>query len=185
MAKYKLMPPLELLQRTYRYDPTDGYIYWVADSPNGQRFCGDIASRGLQVRVGNTTYKTSRLAWFMGTGQDPAHFHVDHINGDIHDNRLENLRLATYSQNQANSTATRAGRTLPKGVYQRGSRYRAYIKAHGRSLCLGTFCTPEEASAAYQTKAKESWGDYSTYRTTPSYYRPSSALPHPQETSND
>lgn len=39
---------------------------------------------------------------------------------------------------------------LPTGVYRHGSRYQAYYTRNGRRHHLGTFPTPEEASAAYQ-----------------------------------
>jgi hypothetical protein len=178
MSKYYQMPSLVSLQERYTYDPETGSIAWAIDSPNGQRFKGDPAGgvnneHGHRIKINNRLYKTSRIAWFMATGQDPGNLHVDHINGDIYDNRLSNLRLVTCSQNQANSTAARAGRLLPKGVYRRGSRYRAAIKANGTMLCLGTFDTPKEAHAAYMAKAKELWGDYATDRKVPSFYRSS------------
>lgn len=41
-------------------------------------------------------------------------------------------------------------RQLPKGVTRKGSRFQAQIRVNKKKRTLGTFGTPEEASAAYQ-----------------------------------
>lgn len=107
----------------------------------------------------------------MQTGEDPGDLHVDHIDGNIYNNRFSNLRLATYSQNQANSTCNRDGRSLPRGVYKRGARYRAQIKYDGKLHCLGSYDTPEQAFDAWSQKAKELWGEFATERSQGTFYK--------------
>jgi hypothetical protein len=46
-------------------------------------------------------YSAHRLAWFYVHGKWPQSG-IDHRNGDIGDNRIENLREATQAQNCAN-----------------------------------------------------------------------------------
>lgn len=48
-----------------------------------------------------------------------------------------------------------SGRDLPTGVQRRQQRFRAQIEFDGRCRSLGTFDTPEEASAAYQAAWRE------------------------------
>ena len=62
---------------------------------------------------------------------------VDHINGNRLDNRKCNLRICNHSQNQMNVNY--------KGVYQKGNRYIAKIKIHGKAIHLGIFNIYEEA----------------------------------------
>jgi hypothetical protein len=78
----------------------------------------------------------------------PEDFEVDHINGNTLDNRKENLRLATRSENAANRKA--------KGFYKYGSKYRAFCG--GRAL--GYFLTEEEARDVYEKARKERYGEF-------------------------
>lgn len=45
-------------------------------------------------------------------------------------------------------------RSLPRGVYRDGKRFKASIQCEGAYQYLGLYATPEEASRAYQTAAK-------------------------------
>ncbi|AAO73153.1 gene 3.8 protein [Pseudomonas phage gh-1] len=66
----------------------------------------------LQTTSGRVHVKV----WEEAHGPVPKGMHVDHRNGDIHDNRLENLRLATPAQNIANSKLSEANKTGLKGL---------------------------------------------------------------------
>lgn len=83
--------------------------------------------------------------------------HIDHLNGNRKDNRLENLEYVTIRQNQMR--AFDGVRSLPLGVHftpsMKTKPYRALIMADSIRIHLGYFETPELASTAYLTKAKE------------------------------
>jgi hypothetical protein len=68
--------------------------------------------------------------WVEAHGPVPEGFVVDHRNGDIHDNRLENLRLATVAQNIANSKLSVVNSTGLKGLSWDSARmkFRGAIK---------------------------------------------------------
>lgn len=82
---------------------------------------------------------------------------VDHINRNGLDNRRSNLRLATPSQNAANS-GPRSGSY--KGVTQRQARWRAQIRIDGHNMQIGTYDTPEDAARAYDARAFAAWGEF-------------------------
>jgi len=86
---------------------------------------------------------------------------VDHTNLNGEDNRWTNLRLATYSQNAANSFARPSNVPL-KGVTleKRTGRYFARIKINYQNIHLGTFDTAEEAHAAYVAAAQKYFGEF-------------------------
>jgi hypothetical protein len=83
---------------------------------------------------------------------------VDHINNDRYDNRRENLRYATRSQNAQNRIRPSTSQ-LPRGVNPtKQGRFNAMISFEGKTYYLGTYLTPEEAAAKYDCKALELYG---------------------------
>ena len=93
---------------------------------------------------------------------DAGGLHVDHVNGNGLDNRLENLRVATPSQNQRNIGRRADNASGYKGVSWRAgcAKWRAYITIDGRQHHLGYYSTPELAHAAYGTAATELHGEF-------------------------
>jgi hypothetical protein len=90
---------------------------------------------------------------------------VDHRNGDGLDNRRNNLRIATQSQNGANRPKDR--HTSPvtsqyKGVYWDKSRgkWMAVIHYDGRSRSLGRFEDELVAATTYDKEAIRVWGEF-------------------------
>jgi len=83
----------------------------------------------------------------------PPHLQVDHINGDILDNRKSNLRICTQAQNAANSPRQRNNTSGYKGVSKNGDSWMAKIMIDKRPIYLGTFSTKELAAKAYNTAA--------------------------------
>lgn len=93
----------------------------------------------------------------------PEDMQVDHINGDPLDNRRENLRLATPSQNQANGTKRAGATSVYKGVswHKKARKWRATIGiGNGKQQHLGFYRTPQMAALAYDFRAFELWGAY-------------------------
>lgn len=91
-----------------------------------------------------------------------SHEHVDHINGNPLDNRRENLRLATRSQNMANSTRRSDNTSGYKGVcWDKGmQKWRAGLSVNGKTRYLGCFDSPEQAHAVYLEAAKALHGEF-------------------------
>lgn len=100
-----------------------------------------------------------RVIWALERGEWPAG-EVDHINCDPSDDRLENLRLATSSQNKANRRKTKANKAGVKGVLPYRDKFTAQIAVGGVSRHLGVFDTVEAAGAAYASAAMSSFGEF-------------------------
>lgn len=88
--------------------------------------------------------------------------HVDHINGNGLDNRRQNLRLATVSQNLRNQRTSSQNTSGQKGVgwHKQRQKWRAYIKVHGVSHHLGLFDSKDEAADAYAKASAELHGEF-------------------------
>ena len=94
-------------------------------------------------------------------GLKPGDPGVDHRDGNGLNNRRENLRRATKSQNAMNQQKTR-GTSRFKGVrwHKDCKKWTAEIKFDGKKKHLGLFNTEEEAAKAYNRKAEELFGEY-------------------------
>ena len=88
--------------------------------------------------------------------------HVDHINHNPLDNRRINLRCCTRSQNLMNSIKRKGTSSVYKGVswFNASRKWKAYIKINTKQKYLGLFETETAAAVAYDTEAKELFGEY-------------------------
>ena len=110
----------------------------------------------LVVRINKRLYRLHRLIYLWMTGDLP--YFVDHMNRNTQDNRWNNLRAATHSQNQANNGRRR---TLPyRGITLRRSKYVAQCSYKGRPQYLGSFNNMEDAARAYDQRAKQLFGEF-------------------------
>lgn len=114
------------------------------------------------LRVNGRVVKAHRWAWEREHGPIPDGMFIDHICWERSCVNPEHLRLATRSQNNAYLSGARSGRMhdLPRGVYLNGRRYSARVTVGGVLHHLGTFSTPEEASAAAETKRAILFGEF-------------------------
>lgn len=97
---------------------------------------------------------------FMHTYLVPDAQTVDHRNGDSLDNRKANLRPATTTENNQNRRRRRDNTSGYKGVWTRGTRWHASIRANGQRHYLGSHSTPDAAARAYDAAARELHGEF-------------------------
>lgn len=141
----------EEFKLNYVYNPNDGLIYYakwpgmqVATYVNSNGYCR------LTVAT-NKKYYVHQLAYLFMLGTlPPKGFHIDHIDGDKLNNKWDNLRLATPSQNSFNSKIHIDNTSGVKGVSWQSScnKWKASIKVNGNVFNLGTFATKDQAIAA-------------------------------------
>jgi len=115
----------------------------------------------ILIRVEKVLLRAHRLAWQYVYGAAPA-VELDHVNGVPSDNRIENLRLASRSQNIANSRRWRTNTSGAKGVYwcRQQQKWRARITVDRRSRHLGHFENIADAQAAYMAAAERAFGEF-------------------------
>lgn len=89
--------------------------------------------------------------------------YVDHIDHDMANNNVENLRMATNRQNQGNRNIAKIKQTCKyKGVHvdHRTGRYRAIIRDHGTRKHIGIYESAEDAAKAYDKELIKVQGKY-------------------------
>ena len=94
--------------------------------------------------------------------QTPKGMDCDHIHHDTLDNQESELRNCTRSQNVMNANRRKDNASGYKGVIRHGSKWRAQVKKDGKVLFRKQFETPEIAAQAYDTAAKEIFGEFAS-----------------------
>lgn len=171
----------EYLKSLLSYDTSTGLFVWLyrpgttrEDKIFNTRFFGKVAGRSKPDAYGYNTitirvdgkieyFRAHRLAWLYVYGEFPPDgVDLDHINYDPWDNRIDNLRIATRSQNNFNSDPCIRNTTGHKGVIWDKERFlwRAEIRKDGKNYHLGRFSDFDRACKVWQNKAIELYGEY-------------------------
>lgn len=157
------------VKKLFNYNNITGGLYWnikkALRTKIGNR-AGNIRKDGYRrIKINNKNYYEHRLIWLYFKGIFPKR--LDHINQNKSDNRIENLRESTRSQNHMNRKKQRTYQNQPcsskyKGVnYQKTSKkWVAYIQINKKGIRLGSFNTEKEAGLAYNKKAIELFGEF-------------------------
>lgn len=124
---------------------------------------GAKASDGYgHLQVNGRTTQVHRYAWECENGPIPDGMVIDHICHNRTCVNVAHLRLATQHQNSSNRSGARGFRkhNLPRGVCPKGPKYMARVKRLGVSYYLGTYATPEEASAVAVRARHDLFGEF-------------------------
>lgn len=124
--------------------------------------------KGQFRAVAATSRKNGRKSIYMHRllmGITDSSIQVDHIDGDMLNNVLSNLRVATNQQNKYNTKKPSNNSSGFKGVSfsKCANKWHAYISAENKRFHLGLFLTPEEAHAAYCSAAKKLHGEFARF----------------------
>jgi hypothetical protein len=114
------------------------------------------------IMIHRKLYLAHRLIFIWHNGFAPNE--IDHINRVRADNRIENLRASTTSQNHANEThrenTLNKYRGLQRTVLAGKIYWGARIMVDGKRNHLGMFKTPEDAAKAYNDAAIKYYGEF-------------------------
>lgn len=113
------------------------------------------SSRGYKIgRVGDKNLMAHVVAWAYVHEEWPDG-DIDHINGDRSDNRIENLRVVSRSDNLRNRGLCRRNKSGEIGIYWATDRKQWRVELANTKI--GSFDTKEEAIIA-RDEAKERMG---------------------------
>lgn len=122
---------------------------------------GSISSNGYpRVLVNGKARKVHRVVFLIHHGHLPKY--IDHIDGDKANNRIENLRECTRSQNQQNTGLLSNNSSGFKGVSwsKRLKKWFVQLRINGESIHLGFFNNKIEAAEAYDRAAIDNYGEF-------------------------
>ena len=149
------------LKEMLDYNKDTGKFIWRTPRGNNKIKAGDIAgsitSKGYGViKYNGKIYLVHRLVWLYVYGQFPTS-PLDHINCDKADNRLCNLREASYKQNSHNINKRKSCSSKYKGIHWDKNRqmWRARIVIDGKPRCLGFYTTEGDAHCVWCNFAEE------------------------------
>lgn len=141
------------LKEFLSYNPATGEFTHIYSPSNRVTIGGKAGWNSgdgyLRVRIDGAPHYLHRLAWLYITGEWPLH-EVDHINGDPSDNRMDNLRVVTHSNNLRNAKRPRDNTSGIIGVSwdKRLNKWIAKIKTGGEQMHLGVYGNIFDAACA-------------------------------------
>lgn len=152
------------LKEWLRYDPETGHFYWLKSPTNAVKQgakAGTIHDGYVLISIKGKVYRAHHLVWFYIHGAFPD-LHMDHINGKRDDNRIQNLRLVSRSQNQCNRRRQVNNKSGYKGVYWdiHKKKWAVQIAVKGKSKAIGRFDSVLEAAQAYDVAAQQIHGEF-------------------------
>jgi len=163
--KSKPLPHYERLHEIFSYDSQTGLLTWKRrDGVDRATRSWNTKNAGRSPRIDKHGYvvvavdghrfAAGRVIWKMMTGDDLIE--TDHRDGDPANNRWDNLRPASRSQQNMNRDS--------KGYYRdHTGRFRVQVCIEGRKIHVGRFATEEEARAAYLDATRKYFLEYSRH----------------------
>lgn len=157
------------LKQVLGFNPDTGTFTWKIALSNNTAV-GAIAGyqrKGgyLVINIDGRSYVAQRLVWFYVTEEWPLD-ELDHRDLNKGNNRFENLRPASHSNNAANCHRRKDNTSGHKGVSfdKRRGKWAAYINCNGARHSLGYHDSAIVAGSAYCVAADRLFGEFARHQ---------------------
>ncbi|WP_324029306.1 hypothetical protein GC087_21515 [Pantoea sp. JZ2] len=161
MSKLNELPRQEYLMDCFEYGRKNGALIWKErplehfinasqqkqfNTKFSKKIAGSIATVSVAenrkyrvVRLDGVLFYVHRIIYKLKTGDEPMI--IDHISGNTLDNRIENLRTCSITENCRNARISETNTSGCTGISwsQRKHRWRAYITVNKKQIYLGVF----------------------------------------------
>jgi hypothetical protein len=144
----------------------DGCLYWK--ETKGRRVAGKVAgwlsdTGYRKVGLFGKDHKEHRVIFFMHHGYFPKY--VDHINGVKTDNRIENLRECSASDNLCNQPKKKRNTSGYKNVYYHKKNKKWYVRIayKKKDMIFGYFDDLEFAALVAEEAREKYHGEFACH----------------------
>ena len=167
--KIKSLPPLSRLHELFEYRDDGVLIRKIDVAKNARKgdIVGNLTNYGyLNFQINGKKYFVHRIIYYMHHGHMDDTMQIDHIDGNPANNRIENLRLVTRSQNGCNRKIDKNSTTGVKGVswHKNIMKFEARIMKNNKRVHIGYYDTLEAAEKAITEARENEHGEYARHK---------------------
>lgn len=150
------------INKYFSYDKENGKLFWkdhwnestktrLIGKECGSIKLGPTGKKYLRVKISDGQYYVHQLVYFIETGLVDSKMHIDHIDGNGLNNKINNLRLVTHRKNQQNRHYhINKTKLVGASFREHAGRWVGKIAFKGRTLHLGYHDTELQAHEAYK-----------------------------------
>ena len=162
-ARSTVMLQKEDILDIFNYNINTGIFTWKKSRRGVAKgvVAGTLRQDGyVHLCIGEERHFAHRVVYLLMEGYMPEQ--VDHINGNRSDNRWENLRACTPSENSQNRRITNSKSGF-KNVnwHEQTKKWRVQVMIDGKSRSFGLYSNIEDAKRVAIIARKEIHGDFS------------------------
>jgi len=152
----------KLIKKDVIYNRELGKVFWKNRSDSIVKEGAEIGvlptSRHKGFNVRGRTCCVHRLIYWLENDTLPEM--VDHKNRDPRDNRIDNLRAATRSQNGMNANVRSNNKLGVKNVSPLRGKYKVQLYKDKKGICIGTFESLELAELIASEAREKYHGEF-------------------------
>jgi len=144
----------------------DGILYWKEKPSPKARVtvgtkAGALTKQGyVRLQLNGKKYRAHRVIYLMHYGETPSV--LDHMDSNKSNNKIENLRPATPSENGCNQKTRSDSKSGIKGVcwHERLNKWYTQIQLEGKKRYLGVYKDLQEAQSVVEDARVKLHGVY-------------------------
>ena len=165
--KINRLPDLEVLNKWFILDDTNGMLYWKERKAKHTEIggiVGKVNPKGYLVfHFDGVITRVHRIIYKMYYGIEPEG-ELDHIDGNKLNNKPENLRLASRYQNNQNIKKQKNSTSGHKNVYwkEANKKWAVTISAFGKKYHFGYYLNIENAAEVAVKQRKILHGEFAS-----------------------
>jgi len=141
----------------------NGVLYWKISLNDKNQIgwkAGSMSGKYIRIQIHKKKYLAHRLIFLYHHGYLPKT--IDHKDNNPTNNKIENLRECTRSENEGNSKTPKNNTSGYKGVmwHKQHQKWMAQIGVNYKRKHIGLYSTKEEAAKAYNQAAIQYFGEF-------------------------